>query len=123
MRGKASSGDHWVTINSLPSGYVQEYTYKIFSQNASVPNTQMLYQCVTNSARNFISQDVNCENYTFVQALGYIYNTSQPNTATLYRCLISSPHIDHFISSYSNCGQVSNAVAEAIIGYYLIGKI
>ena len=118
LRGINSvSGIHWVTKESLPSGWSVETTYKIFSVNANVANTNMLYECTQGYWNtNFLSLDRDCEGQIYVRSLGFIYNTQQTNTAALYRCYTGT---DHFVSASAICEQ-SFVTTEARLGYYLL---
>ena len=118
MRGvNPVSGVHWVTKESLPSGWLLETTYKIFSVNANVANTNMLYECTQGYwDTNFLSTDRDCEGQIYVRSLGFIYKTQQTNTAALYRCYTGT---DHFVSPSSICEQ-SFVTKEAVLGYYLL---
>jgi RHS repeat-associated protein len=106
-------GDHRASTALAVPGYSQETKHGslLVTQKSG---THALYSCMIGSDE-FISAFSNCEGFTVVGLLGYIYDAPQTDvpTAALYRCTIGG---EHFTSLISNCEGFTN---EGIRGYII----
>ena len=109
-----TTGDHWVTTRSAPSGYSLE---AILGQipEASIPGTHPLYDCAL-GGNHIASRFTGCEGGTGDGIMGFLWTDSGPDRIPLYRCFVGlgNGEMDHFLSLDSGC---EGATAEGVIGF------
>jgi hypothetical protein len=113
------NGLHYVinTQGQGPAGGTSEGNLGIMSL-ASQSSMHPLFSCVlsSNTAYQFVSQDINCEGQLSGGLEGYAFDVQQTNTQAIYRCRVGS-NGDHFVSLDSGCeGQIN----EGLLGYLTI---
>jgi hypothetical protein len=119
FRWLGANGLHYVlnTQTQGPAGATGEGNLGIMSLG-SQSGMHPLFSCVfsSNTAYQFVSQDINCEGQLSGGLEGYAFDVQQTNTQAIYRCRVGS-NGDHFVSLDSGCeGQID----EGLLGYLTI---
>lgn len=110
-----NGNDHYSSVGSVPAGYRPEYVFGLLSPTAT-SGAVPLYGCRTGED-TFTSLSANCEGWTVVGQLGWIYTDppqGQPSRA-VYRCKNNSSG-EHFDSLSETC---EGHTTEFRLGYVL----
>ncbi len=108
---------HLVTTEPVTQpGYYPTRTWML--EAGEKPGTVPIFSCRSGARDQFVSTAANCEGTSFLQTLGWIYDSppAAPSVA-LYRCTVPGLD-DHYLSTETGC-ENPEAVNEFLVGYAL----